>query len=392
MIDAGRLIAALRSRDASSYVGVPCSFLAPLIDEAIGDSTVRYTAAVSEGEATGIAFGTWLAGRTPVTFCQNSGLGNMVNPITSLMHPCRVPLLMLCTWRGQPGLSDEPQHELMGRALGALLDTIEVEWTLLGDTATQLDAAIETAWESMTQRSLPFCLIVEKNTIARTEVDPPPVRERRSGLAIDLLANGRCTRFEALERILGTVSDEVALVATTGKTGRELFALCDRPQHFYCVGAMGCASAIGLGLSLGTDRPVLVLDGDGAALMRLGNMATIGREGPSNLVHVILDNGVHDSTGGQQTAAANTRFGDVAIACGYRRAYSCDAPCELEDAISQALAAPGPHLVHMKIQPGSRGQLGRPSVHPADVARRFRNFAGCQTVQPPGAVAQRSPV
>ncbi len=393
MIDATSLIATLRSRDASSYVGVPCSFLAPLIDEAISDASVRYTAAASEGEAAGIAFGAWLAGGTPVTFCQNSGLGNMVNPLTSLMHPCRVPILMLCTWRGQPGISDEPQHELMGRALGALLDTIEVEWAMLGSTTTELNAAVETAWESMTERSLPFCLVVERNTIARTALDPPrPAPERRPGHTIDLLANGRCTRFGALERLLGTIGDEVALVATTGKTGRELFTLCDRPQHFYCVGAMGCASAVGLGLSLGTERPVLVVDGDGAALMKLGNMATIGLEGPPNLLHVILDNGVHDSTGGQQTAAATTRFADVALACGYRRVYCCDAPREFEDAITQALAAPGPHLVHMTIQPGSRERLGRPSVHPADVARRFRSFVAGPPVAPVGAVAQRCTV
>jgi phosphonopyruvate decarboxylase len=376
MIQASRVIEALGERAVSLCVGVPCSFLAPLIDGVIGSDAVRYIGATSEGEAAGIALGAWLAGEVPVTLCQNSGLGNMVNPLTSIVHPCRAPFLMLCTWRGRPGLADEPQHELMGRAMGPLLDAIEVEWAVLGRTEGDLEGALEVAWDAMARRSLPFCLVVEGGVIAPGRVAPPSVHFEHYADAFDLCKGDRFTRFQALERILETVGDETALVATTGKTGRELFTLADRPQHFYCVGAMGCASAIGLGLSLGTSRTVVVLDGDGAALMKLGNMTTIGVEAPQNLIHVVLDNGVHDSTGGQQTASSVARFADIARACGYRRTLSCDALEDLEWALNAAHDEEGPHLIHVPICPGSRDALGRPTVHPADVARRFRDFVG----------------
>jgi phosphonopyruvate decarboxylase len=179
---------------------------------------------------------------------------------------------------------------------------------------------------------------------------------------------------EALARVLELVGDDAAVVATTGKTGRELFMLADRPQHFYQVGAMGCASAVALGVALSTRRRVVVLDGDGAALMRLGTVATIGDAAPPNLVHVVLDNGVHDSTGGQRTAAPATDFAAIALGCGYRRAVTCAAIEDFGAALAGALDTPGPQLVHVLLRPGSTDGVGRPTVHPSEVARRFRAF------------------
>jgi phosphonopyruvate decarboxylase len=138
---------------------------------------------------------------------------------------------------------------------------------------------------------------------------------------------------------------------------------------------MGCASGLGLGLALNTERPVVVLDGDGAALMKLGTLATIGAMAPKNLVHLVLDNGVHDSTGGQATVSPNVDFAAAAVACGYRRAFGCDSLTGLDRALAETLAAPGPVLVHMRIAPGSMAKLGRPTVTPYEVARRFRAFA-----------------
>jgi phosphonopyruvate decarboxylase len=184
----------------------------------------------------------------------------------------------------------------------------------------------------------------------------------------------RPARVEVLERALALFDERTAVVATTGKTGRELFALEDRPQHFYVVGAMGCASAVGLGLALGSSRTTVVLDGDGAALMKLGNMATIGAQHPANLVHVLLDNGVYDSTGAQRTVSDLVAFPDLAIACGYRCATSCHTLFDFEAALAAALEEPGPHLVHVRIRAGSMEPLGRPDLHPGQVARRFRRF------------------
>jgi phosphonopyruvate decarboxylase len=153
----------------------------------------------------------------------------------------------------------------------------------------------------------------------------------------------------------------------------ELFTLADRPQHFYQVGSMGGASGMALGVALNSTRPVFVLDGDGAALMKLGSFATIGAYRPDRLVHILLDNGVHDSTGGQATVSASVDFAAVALACGYAYAASCDDLSGFRAALAQA-AEGGPALVHLRIAPGSMAKLGRPTVSPADVALRFRDF------------------
>jgi phosphonopyruvate decarboxylase len=206
-------------------------------------------------------------------------------------------------------------------------------------------------------------------------LDVPPVAVRPAGARRDLRAGGtRPTRAAVLERLLAHLPAAAAVIATTGKTGRELFTLADRPQHLYQVGSMGCASAMGLGVALHTDRPVVVLDGDGAALMKLGTLATIGARAPANLVHVVLDNGVHDSTGGQPTVSPSVEFDAVALACGYATGTACDDAAGVAQAVTAALAAPGPHLVHARIAPGSLEHLGRPTVTPAEVARRFRSF------------------
>ncbi|MAI10715.1 MAG: hypothetical protein CBD27_10705 [Rhodospirillaceae bacterium TMED167] len=137
---------------------------------------------------------------------------------------------------------------------------------------------------------------------------------------------------------------------------------------------MGCASGMGLGVALNTAKPVMVLDGDGAALMKLGTLATIGAQAPANLVHVVLDNGVHDSTGGQATMSPHVNFAQVAIACGYRSGIFCDSQDEFETALKTAQESKGPTLIHAKIAPGSLDNLGRPTVKPKDVARRFQAF------------------
>jgi phosphonopyruvate decarboxylase len=174
--------------------------------------------------------------------------------------------------------------------------------------------------------------------------------------------------------MLTVVPQSAAIVATTGKAGRELFTLADRKQHLYQVGSMGCASGMGLGVALNVRRPVIVLDGDGAALMKLGTMATIGARAPSNLVHIVLDNGVHDSTGGQATVSATADFADIALACGYSLVASCTGLTGFETGLRSALAATGPCLVHVRIAPGSIEKLGRPTVSPPEIARRFRSF------------------
>ena len=375
MIEADAFLKPAAERGFDFYAGVPCSFLTPIINQVIGAPGIDYVGAASEGEAVAIAAGAWLAGRETVVMCQNSGLGNAVNPLTSLNYPFRIPTLLIVTWRGQPGLEDEPQHQLMGGITGALLDLIAVPHRPFPRAEDEVAAALDEAGERIAASGLPFALVMEKGAVADTDAHEPnpPARARAEGS--DLREGGpRPARAEVLERLLALVPEAAAVIATTGKCGRELFTLADRPQHLYQVGSMGCASAMGLGLALNVARPVIVLDGDGAALMKMGTLATIGAGAPGNLVHVVLDNGVHDSTGGQRTVSGSVDFAQVALACGYAGAAICDSLGGFAQAFAAALAAPGPHLLHARIAPGSMAGLGRPTVKPAEVAQRFKAF------------------
>lgn len=385
MIDAGEFIDAAADRGFDFYTGVPCSYLTPLINRVIGvrgpTRVARagwgcdYVGAASEGEAVAIAAGAWLAGRRSVVMCQNSGLGNAVNPLTSLNEPFRIPVLLVITWRGRPGKADEPQHALMGRVTPDLLRLIGVPHLLFPDASDAVAATLDRAEAHMDATERPFALLMAAGSVAPTELDEPPILARPCGALSDLAVGGpRPSRLQVLERLLAELSPADAVIATTGKCGRELFTLADREQHLYQVGSMGGASAMALGVALNTSRRVVVLDGDGAALMKLGNMATIGACHPEGFLHILLDNGVHDSTGGQKTAAATVDFAGVALACGYMAAWRCDSLPAFSEALASARDRPGPALIHVRIRPGSLSTLGRPSLAPSEVARRFRNF------------------
>ena len=358
------------------YTGVPCSFLSPLINGVLTDKRLTYVAAASEGEAVAIASGAWLAGHKTTVMCQNSGLGNAVNPITSLNFPFRIPTLLIVTWRAGPGLNDEPQHELMGRITPGLLELMEVPHRPFPTEEPEIAAAIGEAGAAMDKAGLPFAFIMQKGDVGNDGADSLSAPEARSrGEAADLLDQGPLpARMQALETVLSGVTDDAAIIATTGKCGRELFTLGDRPQHLYQVGSMGCAAAMGLGVALNVKNPVLVMDGDGAALMKMGTLATIGAYGPRNLIHVVLDNGTYDSTGGQPTVSPSVDFAAIAAGCGYAKSYRCDGLGGFAQALKSAQSGPGPHLIHMRIAPGSMKDLGRPSVKPPEVALRFKEF------------------
>jgi len=374
MISAADFIDQAAGRGLDFWSGVPCSFLTPLINRVA--STATYVGAASEGEAVAIASGAWLAGRGGVVICQNSGLGNAVNPLTSLNHPFRIPLLLIVTWRGQPGVKDEPQHELMGRITADLLRLCAVPERLFPREADEIAPALDAALAQFAANTLPFGLVMEQGSVADEPLSEPPRPPRAAGTWLDLSRGGtRPARVAVLERMLAVLPSRAAVIATTGKSGRELFTLSDRAQHLYQVGSMGCASGMALGVALNAPgRPVVVVDGDGAALMKLGSLATIGAWRPANLIHLVLDNGVHDSTGGQATVSASVDFARAALACGYAQAISVDDLSGFEQALLGALSTEGPVLVHARISPGSLDRLGRPGVPPHEVARRFRAF------------------
>ena len=357
------------------YTGVPCSFLTPIINRVISDTGLDYVGAASEGEAVAIAAGAWLAGRGTVVMCQNSGLGNAVNPLTSLNYPFQIPTLLIVTWRGGPGIDDEPQHQLMGPITPALLDVIKVPHRMFPSFYNEIPGALAEANKTIAETSLPFAMIMEKGAVKDDGIDVAEVAVPNPGSKQDLCSgSSRPGRVPAMERLLSILPDEAAIVATTGFTGRELFTVADRPQHLYQVGSMGCAAGMGLGISVNVDRPVVVLDGDGAALMKLGTLGTIGAYAPKNLIHIVFDNGAYESTGGQPTVSPSVDFAGAAIACGYLRAYACDDLAGFETAVSAALELPGPHLIHMRVSRGTIDGLGRPKITPVDVARRFKAF------------------
>ncbi len=378
LITAREFIAEADRNGFSFFTGVPCSFLTPLINGVLNDRTLRYVGATSEGEAVAIAAGAWLAGRQTVVMCQNSGLGNAVNPLTSLNAPFRIPTLFITTWRGQPGFPDEPQHQVMGGITQDLLSLMGIEHAPFPTSSADLGSTLASACRHMEARQSPYALVMAQGSVAdevlRPSTRPPSVAGQRYD---DPAESPLPSRLEVLQRFLTLTDDATAVIATTGKCGRELFTLADRRQHLYQVGSMGGASAMGLGVALNTPQPVVVLDGDGAALMKLGNLATIGAYRPDNLLHILLDNGVHDSTGGQATVSASVDFAAVALACGYSYAASCRSLEGFETALRQASRRKeisGPALIHMRIVPGSLAKLGRPTVGPEVVARRFQAF------------------
>ena len=375
MLEAGAVLQRAGASGFSFYTGVPCSFLTPLINRVASDSAARYVGAASEGEAVAIAAGAWLAGRQTVVMCQNSGLGNAVNPLTSLNVPFRIPTLLIVTWRGQPGIADEPQHALMGQITQDLLSIMRLGQAPFPRTPDELAGAFAHAQGEMDRTSLPFAFVMQKGDLADEALDEKRQPHPGAGGRTDFSEHGeRPSRVDILARLLDLAPAAAPVIATTGKTGRELFTLQDRAQHLYQVGSMGCAAPMALGLALTTGRRAIVLDGDGAALMKLGALATIGAYQPPGLLHILLDNGVHDSTGGQATVSASVDFAGVAVACGYAHAFICDSVAGFATAFTQALGLAGPVLLHVRIRSGSMEKLGRPTIAPHEVALRFRDF------------------
>jgi len=382
MISAASFIEHARSLGYSQYAGVPCSFLKPFINYVIDDPTLNYIGAASEGEAVGITLGAHLAGRKTVTLCQNSGLGNMVNPLTSLNFPFRIPTLLVTTWRGEPGVKDEPQHELMGQITHRLLETMEIPWLPFPKSEADIGPTLEKAEASMAKRSKPFALVMSEGTVAEHELRAQKPAQTVKGVLRrwpSAPQEERMIRTEALQVLLESLSGNEAILATTGKTGRELFTLADRPNHLYVVGGMGTASAIGFGVAQALPKqPVVVIDGDGAALMKMGNFATIGYYQPAHLLHLLLDNESHDSTGGQRTSSGIVDFAAVVTATNYRNAFAAEHADDLREALQLARSRPGPTLLHVRIRPGSPKNLGRPTVKPHEVKERFMAFLKSQ--------------
>ena len=375
MINTNFFLNELTKHGYSFFTGVPCSYLTSVINGVINSKKIKYVGATSEGEAVGIASGAWVAGKKSVVMIQNSGLGNTINPLTSLNYPFKIPILLISTWRGDPKLKDEPQHKLMGEKTRKILDLINIKNDIFPTNKNALKKTLIKINKSINKNSLPYCLIMRKETIEKEKLKQKRILLKKNGKKIILKNNKSIpSRYEILQLIVKNLKKNIGIIATTGRTGRELFTINDNKQFFYQVGSMGCASAIGLGIALNNKKKIIVIDGDGAMLMKMGNLTTIGANQPSNLIHVLLDNNVHDSTGQQLTNASTVDFSSVAISCGYKTVFCVDNLNGFAKSLKESLKKQGPIFIDVKIKSGSIDNLRRPTIHPSKVARRFKNF------------------
>jgi phosphonopyruvate decarboxylase len=375
MIEARTFIEEARRYGFDRYSGVPCSFLTPFINYVLQDESLQYVGAANEGDAVALIAGTTLGGHRGVSMMQNSGLGNAVSPLTSLTWTFRLPQLVIVTWRGQPRIADEPQHALTGPITPTLLTTMEIPWEVFPAEPEEITPALDRAVAHMDGSGTPYAFLMQKGTVApHPLVDAPQEQPRR---LIEPVSSTRSavrlpSRADVLRRVLDrtNVAADV-VIASTGYCGRQLYALEDRPNQLYMVGSMGCVTTLALGLALARpDLRVVALDGDGAALMRMGAFATVGAFGPPNLVHLLLDNAAHESTGGQATVSPLLSFAGVAAACGYREALEGDDA----DLVDQFLARPaedGPRFARIRISTGTSLDLPRPSITPIEVKERL---------------------
>lgn len=383
MIEAGQFVDAARQHGFTWYTGVPCSFLTPFINYVLQDPTLHYLSAANEGDAVAIAAGATLGegrGARAVTMMQNSGLGNAVSPLTSLTWTFRLPQLLIVTWRGQPGIADEPQHALMGPITPAMLDLMEVPWELFPTEPEAIAPALARAVRHMDETGRPYALVMQKGSVSPFPLPPVerparPAQPASVSLMRDVAPSELPTRRDALARIIAhTPLDGTVVLASTGFCGRELYALDDRANQLYMVGSMGCVTTLALGLALSRpDLQVVALDGDGAALMRMGAFATLGAYGPSNLVHVLLDNASHDSTGTQATVSPTVSFAGVAAASGYSAALEGDT-LDVIDTVFDATAVrqnDGPRFACLRTRPGTPDDLPRPKITPEAVKSRL---------------------
>jgi phosphonopyruvate decarboxylase len=382
MIDAAQFVEAARTRGFDWYAGVPCSYLTPFINYVLQDPTLHYVSAANEGDAVALVAGATLGGRRGIAMMQNSGLGNAVSPLTSLTWTFRLPQLLIVTWRGQPGVADEPQHALMGPITPAMLDTMEIPWELFPTEADAIGPALDRAIAHMDETGRPYALVMQKGSVASYPLQAgarparpaaATVRTQRSAASPDAWP----TRQDALARVIAnTPVESTVVLASTGFCGRELYALDDRANQLYMVGSMGCVTTLALGLALARpDLHVVAVDGDGAALMRMGAFATLGAYGPANLTHLLLDNGAHESTGGQATVSPHVSFAGVAAACGYAAAFDGDT-LDVIDAVFDARHVNSVRFACLSTRTGVPDGLPRPTVTPVEVKTRLMRHLG----------------
>jgi phosphonopyruvate decarboxylase len=369
------VVKTMRANGTTFFCGVPDSLLKNFCDYVTSNTTKdEHVIAANEGTACAMAAGHHLAtGEIPVVYLQNSGLGNIVNPILSLADTkvYSVPMILMIGWRGEPGKKDEPQHGVQGKCTPSLLNEMGIPHEVMPDYNEGMQESMAKAYSYVHNRSAPFAFLIKKNTFEKYKMEPQVQTEYPMN------------REFALNMILNAFPD-TPLVTTTGFTSREVFELREargegHGDDFLTVGSMGHCSSIALGIA--NARPndnVVAVDGDGAALMHLGGMASVGLSGRTNFKHILINNGMHDSVGGQPTGGLGIDFTAMAKACGYAEALTVETEAETKAALEYLSSAPvdGPVMIEIKVKGGSRPDLGRPTTTPIENKVAFMTKLG----------------
>lgn len=374
MLVPSQFIELLREQGVNFFTGVPDSQLKEFCECLMNKVGIcgNHIIAPNEGNAVALAAGHYLStGNIGLVYMQNSGLGNAVNPITSLIDPkvYAIPVVFLIGWRGMPGVHDEPQHIKQGEITLGLLDILGIDYMRIGKASTcaEVNKAFSEKFAAQLQQGKSVAIVVEKGGFQ-------PEIEYRHKVEYSL------SRERAIEIILGRIATTAAVISTTGKISREVYEQRElhqsgHPNDFLTVGSMGHASMIALKIAENQpQRQIWCLDGDGAVLMHTGALALIGARKPANYYHVILNNLVHESVGGLPTVADSVDFPSMARACGYRAALTISDENNLLESLSTISQQEGPILLEVAVSNGARNNLGRPHSSPIENKQAFMQF------------------
>ena len=354
----------LASYGIDFYAGVPDSLLKNLCAYITDHADAQHNIiAANEGGAMGLAAGHYLAtGQIPVVYMQNSGEGNIINPLASLTDPdvYNIPVLLVIGWRGKPGVHDEPQHVKQGKVTTGLLNVMGIDYTVLSKEEDKAEAQIKKVVAYMQATKQCYALVIEKDTF--------------DAYALQNIEKNDLTmsREEAIQTVASVLGDKDVIVSTTGMISRELFeyrtAMNEgHERDFLTVGSMGHASQIALGIAMAKqDRRLWCFDGDGATIMHMGSLAIVASKQPKNYIHVVFNNGAHDSVGGQPTVGLNIDIPRIARAVGYKHTFSVSTKEDLVDILNDVKAGDGPTLLEIKVKKGNRKDLGRPTTTPIE--------------------------
>lgn len=346
------------------FAGVPDSLLKDIC-AFITDNAPRknHIIAANEGNAVALAAGYHMAtGKVPLVYMQNSGLGNTVNPLLSLTDKkvYNIPLLLMIGWRGEPGTKDEPQHVTQGELTLELLNAMQIPYMVLSTDESEAEIQLLEAIQEIRKSNAAYALVIKAGTFSKYSI--------KEGVK----TNFELSREDAINIVVNQLKGNEIIVSTTGKTSRELFECRvnkKQPHHsdFLTVGSMGHSGQIALGIALNKpDKTVICLDGDGALLMHMGGMAIIGNQAPANFIHIVLNNGSHESVGGQPTVAMDIDIPAIAKANNYKYAINVSSETELIAAFKSISGQNCPALIEVKVRTGSRDDLGRPTTKPVE--------------------------